>query len=342
MTEQEDAQMMDRRSFLKSTGIAFASIAAGAAEAQLTQQTRFQRPGTVGAVRYILELDGAAVGILNSFEGGTAVGTVVVTRSGTDLIERKHLGAVRYEEITLQHGAEMSAAYYDWIKSTLNRNYMRKNGAIVTLDFNGREISRMSFFNALITEVGFPALDASTKESAKMTIKIAPELTRTAPGSGATGKIPSAKLQKPWLSSHFRLKIDGLETACTRVSKIDSLAIKQKTLQSSAGDGRDYLKEPGKIEYPNLVVTLAEPFSQDFYKFHESFVIKGNAGDAQEKAGTLEFLAPNLQDVYFTLTFKNLGIFKLSPESAGAEKLRTLKAEMYCELIAFDPKSAAA
>ena len=35
----------------------------------------------------------------------------------------------------------------------------------------------------------------------------------------------------------------------------------------------------------------------------------------------------------FTLTFKHLGIFKLTPEKveAGSENIRRVKAEMYCE-----------
>ena len=336
--------MMDRRSFLKSTGIAFASLAAGAADGQLTQQptiTRLQRP-TAAAGRYLLELDGAAAGWLNSVEGGSAVGQVVTSKAGADLIEKKHLGGVRYEEVTLQHGAEMSAAYYNWLKATLSRNYMRKNGAIVAVDFNGREVSRTSFFNALISEVGFPTLDASSRDAAKMTVKFAPESTRMTAGTGATVKVSPVKSQKMWLPSNFRIKIDGLENACARVNKIEALAIKQKSVESTIGEARDYLKEPGKIEYPNLTITMSEAFAQDFYKWHDSFVIKGNAGDDQEKGGTLEFLSPTLQDVYFTLTFRHLGILKVSPEKAeaGAESIRRVKAEMYCEQMVFDYKAA--
>lgn len=40
---------------------------------------------------------------------------------------------------------------------------------------------------ALITEIGFPALDAGSKDAAKLTIKLAPEYTRIRSKSGDAG-----------------------------------------------------------------------------------------------------------------------------------------------------------
>ena len=67
-------------------------------------------------------------------------------------------------------------------------------------------------------------------------------------------------------------------------------------------------------------------------------MIKGNNGQEQEKSGALGFLAPNLQESLFTLSFGHLGIFKLAPETAetSGQSVRRLKAEMYCEEIKFD------
>jgi len=66
-------------------------------------------------------------------------------------------------------------------------------------------------------------------------------------------------------------------------------------------------------------------------------VIDGNCGEDQEKGGTLEYLAPDQQTVLFTLTFSNLGIFKITPDKmeAGAEGIRRAKVEMYCENITY-------
>jgi hypothetical protein len=64
-------------------------------------------------------------------------------------------------------------------------------------------------------------------------------------------------------------------------------------------------------------------------------VIKGNSGPGSERNGTLEYLSPDLQRVHFRLGFRNLGIFKLATLPSGAEDVRSVRAEMYCEEISF-------
>ncbi len=178
-----------------------------------------------------------------------------------------------------------------------------------------------------------------------MTIKFAPEYTRhqTSTGSSLSPKFSMDQaIQKKWLPSNFRLKIDGLD--CTRVNKIEAITVKQKVVENAVGELRENEKEPAYLEIPNLVVTLAESHSKEFYDWHENFVIKGNNGDDKERNGALEYLTPNLKDVLFTLTFKHLGIFKLCPEKveAGGEAIRRVCAEMYCEGMGFSYVQAAA
>jgi phage tail-like protein len=297
------------------------------------------------AGKYAIELDSIEAGWVSSVEGGHATSDVVVEKLGPDHIQKKHIAGVKYEDITVNCGTGMSKGFYNWIKDSFDHKYSRKNGAVISCDYNYKEHSRLTFSNALITEVGFPALDASSKDAAKMSIKLAPEYTRmttsTDGPSVSGGKYKSDQsVQKKWLPSNFRLKIDGLD--CTKVNKIEAITVKQKVVENAVGESRDYEREPAHLEIPNLVVTLAESHGKEFYQWHEDFVIKGNNGDDKEKGGSLEFLAPNLSDVLFTITFEHLGIFKLTPEKveAGSENIRRIKAEMYCEDMKFDYKAA--
>ena len=67
-------------------------------------------------------------------------------------------------------------------------------------------------------------------------------------------------------------------------------------------------------------------------------MIKGNNSSEEEKNGKLEYLAPNLSEVLFTLEFHNLGIFKLASETFEAgDQIQRVKAEMYCEQMTFTP-----
>jgi len=298
------------------------------------------------AGKYGIELDGIAAGWISSVEGGHATSDVVVEKLGPDHIHKKHLAGVKYEDISVQCGTGMSKGFYEWIKASFDHNYARKNGAIIAADYNYKEHSRLTFYNGLITEVGFPALDAASKDAAKMTIKFSPEYTRettTTGGPSIAGKYPiQANVQKKWLPANFRLKIDGLDDPCARVTKIEALVVKQKVIENAVGEMRDFEKEPASVEIPNLVITFAESHSKPFYDWHEDFVIKGNNGEDKEKGGTLEFLTPNLQETLFTITFQHLGIFKLTPDKveSGSEAIRRVKAEMYCEDMKFDYKAA--
>jgi len=330
-----------RREFLRKAGkVGFTAgwlLAAGApllagnwisqAGAALTR-----RPYVAG--RFALELDGLHCGFLSAFEGGNITADVITEPMGPDLIQRKHLAGLKVEPITVECGLDMAKPLYDWISAMLNGQTVRKNGAIIAMDFNYKEMSRRTFANALITEIEFPALDAASKETAWITITLTPESLRFDPPSMKQAPPPVTK-QKLWLPSNFRLNIQGLEPATAKVNKIEALVIKQKVTGEALGERRDIQKGPSPLEYPNLVITLPESQAGLFYKWHEDFVLKGNNGQDREKPGILELLSPDLKGVLASLQFQNLGIFRIArePVQAGADAISRVKAEMYCEKI---------
>ena len=58
---------------------------------------------------------------------------------------------------------------------------------------------------------------------------------------------------------------------------------------------------------------------------------------AQEKNGSLTFLAPNIKDVLGRVDFFNLGIYRLAYEEmeAGPDQVRRVSIELYCERMEF-------
>jgi phage tail-like protein len=321
----------------------FAGVPAGAATEALPQAR------TYTAVNYGLEIDGQFAGWVRSAEGGHATSDVVMEQMGADHIQRKHIAGVKYEDIAVTFGADMSKAMYDWIKASFDRQLTRKNGAIIAADYNYKEIARVEFYGALISEVGFPALDAASKDAAKMTIKFSPEYTRYKKGDGKALPLPP-KAPKLWLPSKFRLHIDGLDAA-TRVSKIEALVVKQKVAEDAVGDGRDYQQEPASLEIPNLVITMPDTLRQGSQRFQtdafgmdnplyawlDDFVVMGNNGDEQEKSGSLEYLASD-GTLLFRLSFSHLGIFTLTSDRLriGSDQTGRVKAELYCEEMRFE------
>src|SRR5262245_16828365 len=105
------------------------------------------------AGKYALDLDGVATFIQDA-SGGGAYADVVEEQVAPTGFTKKHIAGVKYEDITINCGTGMSKSFYEWIKTSLDLKYPRKDGAIVAADYDYKEFSRLEFTNALITEVG--------------------------------------------------------------------------------------------------------------------------------------------------------------------------------------------
>lgn len=287
------------------------------------------------AGKLMIELDGKPAGFLIAVEGGEPVGSVVAEAPDGNGVVRKHVGSVAYEPIRMSFGTAMGETVYQWMTDWLKGKRPVKSGAIVFLDYQFNEQSRLEFVDALITEVAFPALDAAGKEAAHFTVALQPEITRASKASAGTRHAGfGRKNSLQWLASNFRLKIDKLPT--TRVSKIDALVVKQQSIVRE--DDRVAVPQ-GPLQIPDLSFTVSQIDGNDFFDWFDDFAIKGNNAQDAERNGTIEFLAPNLNAVLFTLDLSRLGIFRVGRErsEAGAEVIARLRVEMYCEQIAFSP-----
>jgi phage tail-like protein len=293
------------------------------------------------AAHYALELDGALVGWLDSATGGRATAEVLVEKLGTDNVARKHLGPVKYEDIKVTCGAGMSAKFWEWLQDVFDRKPSRRSGAIVAADFNFKELTRTTFYDALVTEIGMPALDASSKDAARLSVTFSPRTTKLTRGDGSAHLVaPTPGRQRRWQARNFRLTVDGLDT--TGVSSVGAFVVKQGIIEFRDGSQREPRKEPGSLEIPNLVVTVSEKTAEPWYQWHEDFVIQGDNAPAKEKTGSLQYLSQDLKEALFTLDFHGLGIFKLEPDDSDGDGSGDTpakeKAEMYCQDAVFSVK----
>lgn len=293
------------------------------------------------AGHFALDLDRNFSGWLFSAEGGSGSAEVVTEKFGPDRYPRKHVGGIKYDELTFSCGLAMNQFFYKWIQKAINDQSERIDGAIVIANYDYIEQARLTWYGGMISEVGFPALDAGAKDPARLTVKVAPERTemkKVQNGMNLSNYAPIRNYVKNWHTSNFRLRIRGLEQGCSRVNKIEALVLKQKTIESPFNTARDWEREAATVEVPNLVFTLPESHAEQFYKWYEDFVIRGKNDQDHEKEGTLEFLSSNLKDVLFTINLHQLGIFKLTADKleSGAESLRRVKVEMYMEQLSVD------
>lgn len=327
----------NRRTFLKSAGLATAVVSAAPLSLALPEGLRAGPSPAIAAGpgpfagRFGLELGGTHVGTPAALRGGNIVAEVLEFTSGTDLIPRKTIGDLHYEEITMMVGLEMDSLLWNWVGHMVDRDPVPMDGAILFADMDSNVVRRMEFKEALLTEVSLPALDAASNETGLLTIKFRPGSTALKPGGG---KLPNLALtkQKKWLASNFRLQVGDLP--CTRVTRIETLTIRQQiTEYREGGDAGMVHLLPGKLEFPNLVVTSSALDLGPWQAFFDDFVLDGNNGQTDELGGKLDIMAPDLKTVLATLEFFHLGIFRLAPEEVepSSSNIQRFRADLYCE-----------
>ena len=280
---------------------------------------------TTGPVTgFALEIDRTIAVFPASLEGGNFTADVLAGTPGADGTSHKRLTNIRPEEISLTFGTAASKALLDWIKSSLEKHAVAKNGAIVFLGNGMRPVSRIEWSNALISEVSFPVCNASSKDELLIALKILPTQIRTAAAvlSSTSGVIPS----KPWQSSNFALQILGCENSCRAVNSIDAVTVKFPAASAAIGATRDYAKLSGAMDVSNLSVVLDFAKAGDFQRWQQSFEVQGQ--NSLEKSGTLQYLGADLRTPLFSLNFAGLGIYKLSPISVGG--FERVKVQMFC------------
>jgi hypothetical protein len=268
---------------------------------------------------------------------------VVNEAVGPTHVVKKHLAGVKYEDISLAVGPE-TPAMLQWIKETLAQSYQRKDGSIIAADFDYKAKSEMEFFHALISEVQFPGRrrrgEREPCTSRRRSRRDDPPQARQRDVVHVLS--PRASVAKGALGQPLpaALGLSGPRVArMTRVNQVvEAIVVKQKVVQDSIGEVRDYQREPQSLEVGNVTFTVPEVDAEPFYAWLQTFVVQGQNDDGQEKDGTLEYLAADLKTVLYTVTLKSCGVFKMSPDKveAGSENIRRVKVEMYCEDIAFD------
>ena len=279
-----------------------------------------------------LELDGAFVTFLLSMEGGNAFADIVPEAVGPDMIQRKRPGPVRFEDLVITVAlGNVSKLLSNWITDTLAKGSAPRNGAFVYADLNFIETKRFEFFNAILTEVTVPAADAiAGKNAAALTLRIAPQTTRLAGGTGKTLTFPQGKTTKGILSNNFRFNVQGLEQACRRISKVASIVARRPVAGAVVGVDKFMQSAPGVLDCSIVRITLPEADAAPFYQWF----VNGKPGD--ERAGVLEWLDVTLTTVIASVQLNGLGIIRYAPDpinavSGGNPGL--VQIDMYCESI---------
>ncbi len=120
------------------------------------------------------------------------------------------------------------------------------------------------------------------------------------------------------------------------MNHIDALVIKEKFVDSTGALHNTVDGSAATVNYPSLVIEMPLNEADPFYKMFETYVVKGNSGGAKPIDGNLRYLDSTNQQVYFTLSFPDLRLYKFTPDKTGTGGVKSVKLEMYNERITFD------
>jgi hypothetical protein len=289
------------------------------------------------AGKLALEIKGQDAGFLTAVEGGEPVATVVPDAPDANGVVRKHLGGITIDPLKLTFDAGMSAPFYEWISGWLSGQAAPMDGAVVFLDFNFREQSRLEFKGALITEVTFSVLDGSSKDPISISLTLQPATAAFTKGVGNAKPALVVKSFNRPRASNFRLSISPLATS--RVNRIEALVVSQAA--KPAADAGAVLKKRASPTVPDLVFTVAESDAQGYIDRFNLLV--AGADPQAELNATIEWLDATVKNALFTLALSNLEIYSIQRlrTEADSEVIARVRVAMYCEQIAFSAAAEA-
>lgn len=124
-----------------------------------------------------VEIDGLTVGSFSEASGLSSDGDAVEYREGTDkaLTVRKLIGLRKYSNVTLKRGYTQNAELWNWYRNIQNGVPDRRNGSIILMDEERKDVMRWSIENAWPNKIEGPAFKASSSETAIESVELVHE-----------------------------------------------------------------------------------------------------------------------------------------------------------------------
>jgi len=287
----------------------------------------------------MVTVDGVAASFMKKCEGFNPEGDVVANDMGPQLFQSKHLANFKWSPGKFTVGAGMGRGFWNWIKAALEKGYVRKNGSIVSGDFDYNARTELTWQDGLITSVTIPKFDAAAKDAIYLDVEVEAEQVRVGPASGKiTGQYGTK--QKAWLAPNFRLDISGLP--CERVSTIDAMTWKCSIATDHTGIHREHAKVPAKITCPDMKFTVSAADYKPWMEASKKWFVDGEHLENNHMQGSITLLGPDMKKTMARLELHNLGFksIKSGALEAQSEKVNRIEVEMYMEGLTFSEYDA--
>jgi hypothetical protein len=294
-----------------------------------------------GGGQFGLRLDDGpmpGVCLLRDGHGGITFADVVRDTDANDPFVQKELGERHVADFVVEVASLASSGLFEWVAASWAAAPPTRDGALLACTSTYTIALERSFDDALIAETVMPALDAAAKSPAVLTVRFVAASSTGTVNPGGKLVIPLGKGNvKLWLTSNFRLEIDGLD--CTKVSRIDPFTVR-RAIEPAGGSGDGFVAGP--IDFPDLRIFVSASSIQSWDAWYQDFIVDGLDSDSAERTGAIRFLAPDLKAELARIELTGLGIHRLEPEEddGGSAQIPRYVADLYCEQMTLIPGGA--
>jgi hypothetical protein len=281
---------------------------------------------------------------VRSIEGGWSNAVISDDAVGPDATHVKQISNVEIEPITVEFGLGGACDLLAWIAGSWDRtDKRRRTGQITHADFDMRTMFEHDFYDAVLTDTTFPALDGSSREAGYLTCKLQPGWveTRALPTPGPQISGNQSPSQKKWTPAAFRIRVDGIEDM-KYVNHLDSFTVTTQLKKLPTGPSRFPQLVPINTKFPNLTGTLALANASKLLQWHKDYIGSKEGtfrpDPAAQLSGAIEYLAPDRDQVLFRIKLTEVGLVSLrvAPSKANEEQIKRVKFELYVHKMEID------
>lgn len=285
-------------------------------------------------IALIVDGDDAKTAYLKSAEGGMFKAATTEEPNAGYHVRGKHASVREIDPLTFEFGMAGSKWALGLVEKACSKPteaHRPFNGSVLHADTNFKCQYTYEFERARLTEFTLPKLDAKSKESANLKIKVQPESINFSIAEAGALLPGSIAKQKQWLTSQFHMQLthDGTVMA----TSIESMTVKigSKSYQVGGVMNPQYTAT-GKLEMPKLSFTVPITHAKKLVTWFQKAVghEKGlDEGADYEQDAIIEYLDTTRKKILYTITLKGVGPETLSIIKGTNEAVTAMKFDCY-------------
>jgi len=282
------------------------------------------------------DLNGKLQGMLKKATTPELSGDKHDMKSGVDHITKKSIANIAWGEGGISVAASMGGELQKWIQMSFDHAGTKAyyDGAILSANFDGIEMRRVNFSQALITECSFSNLDAASKDAMYCDIKFKPEGVRHLKGSGKSVLSGLGMRHKDFMCANFRVEVAGLDVST--VQKVELPKFTQKTSVDAVGHLRENAILAHSLELSDIKFTVGSgpdgKVEDAWLAAAEKWFISGETLEEHHITIAVHLLLPDMKTEIGSITYDGCGWLKVkTSDLERSDKPSTFDATFYVE-----------